>query len=90
VLTREPYQEPGRRARYAYQLTPAGEELRVVLGSLQQWGDEHFPPPGGPTVARRARGSGKPLHVGYLDDQGHEVPLADVEFIPTANYPVPR
>jgi DNA-binding HxlR family transcriptional regulator len=90
VLTREPYQEPGRRARYAYQLTPAGQELRVVLGSLQQWGDEHFPPPGGPTVVRRARGSGEPLHVGYIDDQGHEVALADVEFIPTANYPAQR
>src|SRR5579875_2656161 len=44
VLTREPYQEPGRRARHDYRLTPAGEELRVVLGSLQQWGDRHVPP----------------------------------------------
>src|ERR1700744_1178517 len=57
-LTREPYQEPGRRGRYASHLTPAGEELRVVLGSLQQWGDEHMPPPGGPTVERRACGTG--------------------------------
>ena len=87
VLTREPYQEPGRRARYAYHLTPAGEELRVVLGSLQQWGDEHMPPPGGPTVERRARGTGRPLHVGYVDDDGREVALDDVEFVPTANYP---
>jgi hypothetical protein len=87
VLTREPYQEPGRRARYAYRLTPAGRELQVVLGSLQQWGDEHLPPPGGPTVARRARGTGRPLHVGFVDDQGHEVALPDVGFAPTANYP---
>src|ERR1700753_533414 len=64
VLTREPCQERRRRARYAYQLTPAGDELRVVLGSLQQWGDEHLPPPGGPTVVRRARDTGAPLHVG--------------------------
>jgi DNA-binding HxlR family transcriptional regulator len=90
VLTREPYQEPGRRARYAYHLTPAGEELRVVLGSLQQWGDEHMPPPGGPTVERRARGTGRPLHVGYVDDEGREVALDDVEFAPTANYPTRR
>jgi DNA-binding HxlR family transcriptional regulator len=90
VLTREPYQEPGSRARYAYQLTPAGRELQVVLGSLQQWGDEHLPPPGGPTVARRARDTGRPLHIGFVDDQGHEVGLADVEFIPTANYPTER
>ena len=87
VLTREPYQEPGRRARYAYQLTPAGRELQVVLGSLQQWGDEHLPPPGGPTVDRRARDSGRPLHIGFVDDQGHEVAVGDVEFARTANYP---
>jgi DNA-binding HxlR family transcriptional regulator len=87
VLTREPYQEPGHRARYAYQLTPAGRELQLVLGSLQQWGDEHLPPPGGPTVNRRARDSGRPLHVGFVDDQGREVALPDVEFAPTANYP---
>jgi DNA-binding HxlR family transcriptional regulator len=90
VLTRAPYQEPGRRGRYAYHLTPAGEELRVVLGSLQQWGDQHMPPPGGPTVARRARDTGAPLHVGYIDDQGREVALDDVEFVPTANYPTRR
>ena len=87
VLTREPYQEPGRRARYAYQLTPAGRELQVVLGSLQQWGDEPLPPPGGPTVDRRARDSGRPLHIGFVDDQGHEVAVGDVEFARTANYP---
>ena len=81
-LTREPYQEPGRRARYSYHLTPAGDELRVVLGSLQQWGDEHLPPPGGPTIERRVRGTGQPLHVGYIDDDGREVTLPDVRMIP--------
>src|SRR5262252_2889792 len=38
VLERERYQEPGARPRLAYKLTPAGEELLVVLGALQQWG----------------------------------------------------
>jgi DNA-binding HxlR family transcriptional regulator len=90
VLTREPYQEPGRRGRYAYQLTPAGQGLRVVLGSLQQWGDQYLPPPGGPTVVRRARDTGAALHVGYVDDRGREVALDDVEFVPTANYPTRR
>lgn len=87
VLAREPYQEPGRRTRFAYQLTPAGRELRVVLGSLQQWGDEHMPPPGGPTVVRRERDSGRSLHVGYIDDRGREVDTGDVVFVRTANYP---
>src|SRR4051794_28734394 len=43
VLEREPYREPGARTRYAYHLTPAGAELRLVLGALQQWGDAHLP-----------------------------------------------
>ena len=57
-----------------------------MLGSLQQWGDEHLPPPGGPTVVRQAR-DGRPVHVGFVDDQGREVALPDVEFVRTANYP---
>jgi DNA-binding HxlR family transcriptional regulator len=87
VLAREPYQEPGHRGRYAYRLTPAGQELQVVLAALQQWGDEHLPAPGGPTVVRRTRDTGRPLHVGFVDDEGHEVALPDVEFARTANYP---
>ena len=43
VMAREPYREPGARSRSAYQLTPAGRELQVVLSALQQWGDEHLP-----------------------------------------------
>src|SRR5450631_992942 len=73
VLAREPYQEPGRRSRFAYRLTTAGRELLVVLGALQQWGDEHLPRPGGPTIVRQARDTGRPLHVGYIDDESHEV-----------------
>jgi DNA-binding HxlR family transcriptional regulator len=87
VLAREPYQEPGRRSRFAYRLTPAGRELLVVLGALQQWGDEHLPRPGGPTIVRQARDTGRPLHVGYIDDESHEVALNDVRFVRTAAYP---
>jgi DNA-binding HxlR family transcriptional regulator len=36
VLAREPYQQPGQWPRCGYQLTPAGRELQVVLGALQQ------------------------------------------------------
>ena len=87
VLTREPYQEPGSRTRYAYHLTDAGRELQVVLGALQQWGDAHLPWPDGPTVLRRARKTGRPLHLGFVDDRGREVPLEDVEWVRTAAYP---
>jgi DNA-binding HxlR family transcriptional regulator len=82
VMSREPYREPGARSRFAYRLTPAGRELQVVLSALQQWGDEHLPRPEGPTMLRRVRGTDCPVRVGYLDEQGQEVPLADVAVIP--------
>jgi DNA-binding HxlR family transcriptional regulator len=81
VMEREPYQEPGARPRFAYRLTPAGTELGVVLHALQQWGDKYLPRPEGPSVLRRIRGTDLPVHVGYLDDQGHEVALTDVAVI---------
>ena len=82
VLERERYQEPGARTRFAYKLTPAGDELRVVLGALQQWGDKYLPRPEGPSMLRRVRGTGRPVHVGFIDDRSREVPLADVATIP--------
>jgi DNA-binding HxlR family transcriptional regulator len=85
VMEREPYQEPGARARLGYKLTPAGQELRVVLGALQQWGDLHVPRPEGPSMLRRVRGTDRPVHVGFVDDRGREVALADVAMIPAYN-----
>lgn len=87
VLVKRPYREPGARARDSYHLTPAGRELQVVLGALQQWGDVHLPYELGPTIVRRAMHTGRPVHVGFVDDTGHEVSLDDVEFVRTAAYP---
>ena len=84
-MEREPYQEPGARPRFAYRLTPAGTELRVVLSALQQWGDNYLPRPEGPSVLRRIRGTDLPVHVGYVDDQGNEIPPADVAMIPAGS-----
>ena len=78
------YREPGARSRFAYRLTAAGRELQVVLSALQQWGDEHLPRPEGPSMLRRVRGTDGPVHVGYLDDAGREVPSADVAIIPAS------
>ncbi|HEY3867400.1 MAG TPA: helix-turn-helix domain-containing protein [Actinocrinis sp.] len=86
VLEREPYQEPGARTRFAYRLTPAGRELSLVLSALQQWGDAHVPPPDGPTVLRRVRDTDRPVHVGFVDDQGREVAPDDVDFVLTAAF----
>lgn len=83
VMAREPYREPGARSRTAYRLTPAGRELQVVLSALQQWGDDHLPWPGGPSMLRRVRGTDSPVHVGFIDEQGREVRPADVAIIPS-------
>jgi DNA-binding HxlR family transcriptional regulator len=87
VMEKRPYREKGARTRYAYHLTKAGEELRIVLGALQQWGDEHRPPSVGPTVARRSAEQDRPLRVAFVDDTGAAVPLEDVRFTPTPSYP---
>jgi DNA-binding HxlR family transcriptional regulator len=82
VMERERYQEPGARPRFAYRLTPAGQELQVVLSALQQWGDKYLPRPDGPSMLRRIRGTDLPVHIGYVDDQGNEVAPTDVAVIP--------
>jgi DNA-binding HxlR family transcriptional regulator len=80
VLRKQTYQESGSRTRDSYQLTPAGEELHVILAALQQWGDRHCPRPSGPTVLRRRRSTGQPVHVGFISDQdGYEVAGSDVD-----------
>jgi DNA-binding HxlR family transcriptional regulator len=87
VLAREQYQEAGSRARYSYHLTEAGAELQVVIGALQQWGDENLPYPGGPTMERVHAHTGRPLAVAFVDQRGREVKPADVTFVRTAAYP---
>ena len=81
VMERVPYQEPGSRSRTAYELTPAGRDLQVVLGALQLWGDRHIPRPEGPSVERRTREGGRPVHVSFVDDQGREIDADGVELI---------
>ncbi len=87
VMSKKPYQEPGSRARFSYHLTPAGRELLVVVGALQQWGDVHVPRPEGPTIERRSRIDNSPLHVAFVDPAGNEVALDDVTMVKTAAYP---
>jgi hypothetical protein len=88
VMTREAYQEPGRRTRYEYHLTDAGRQLHVVIGGLQQWADAHLPWQEGPTVVRQSRTTGKPVRVAFVDGHGREVALDQVETLHTAaNHP---
>lgn len=88
VMTKDAYQEPGRRTRYEYHLTDPGRELHVIVGGLQQWGDAHLPWPSGPSTLRRAHPTGGPVHVGFVDEQGHEVPADQIDVHHTNGYPV--
>ncbi|MFC4529907.1 winged helix-turn-helix transcriptional regulator [Sphaerisporangium dianthi] len=83
ILERRPYSEAGRRARHGYHLTPAGEDLRVVLGALQQWGDVHRPHEAGPSIERRSSLTGERLAVAFVDESGRAVPLPEVTFVQT-------
>jgi DNA-binding HxlR family transcriptional regulator len=81
VMERRPYREVGTRLRHSYHLTPAGEELAMVLASLQQWGDTNRPHEDGPSMRGRSRSSGRPVRVVFVDDTGAPVPQDDVEFV---------
>jgi DNA-binding HxlR family transcriptional regulator len=72
ILRREPYREPGQRARHEYRLTDKGLELFTVLVALMQWGDRWTAPPGGPAVVLEHRGCHEPLEAIVRCGAGHE------------------
>ena len=83
VLRREAYQEAGRRTQYEYSLTETGLELHVVVGALQQWGDQNLPRPEGPSVLRQSQRTSSPVRVAFVDESGREVPEGDVVIVDT-------
>ncbi|RDH79455.1 transcriptional regulator [Mycolicibacterium moriokaense] len=62
IVARATYQEPGKRARDEYRLTPAGEDLLPVFLSLVQWGDTHLQE-GKPPLSFVDVNTGKPVRV---------------------------
>ncbi|WP_172835153.1 winged helix-turn-helix transcriptional regulator, partial [Mycobacterium gordonae] len=85
IVTRVPYQEPGRRARDEYHLTPAGKDLLPVFLSLVQWGDKHLQNGRGPLRFVDAT-SGRALGVRIADESGALVQDSDDVEI-RLNYP---
>jgi DNA-binding HxlR family transcriptional regulator len=73
ILRREPYREPGERAREEYRLTAKGFDLYPVLVAIADWGDRYLAGPEGPPVAFTHRTCGTPLHVELRCEQGHRV-----------------
>ncbi|WP_285114389.1 helix-turn-helix domain-containing protein [Leifsonia sp. fls2-241-R2A-40a] len=86
VMVKVDYQEPGERRRSEYRLTEAGAELFVALSALQQWGDRHVPADAGPSLTRVDAETGASVHVGFIGEDGRELPPDRVELRPTASY----
>ncbi|MGX1543277.1 winged helix-turn-helix transcriptional regulator [Streptomyces adustus] len=77
LLERVPYQEPGQRTRYAYQLTEKGRDFRAVIVALRQWGDTWAADEQGPPVVVRHENCGAEVHAVLRCDKGHDVPVGD-------------
>ena len=90
LLEKREYQSPGERSRSSYHLTPAGEDLKLVLAALQQWGDVHTPREAGPTVLRRNKQSKELVGVGFITKDGNAVPDEEVTFEPIPGGPADR
>jgi DNA-binding HxlR family transcriptional regulator len=87
LVEKREYQPPGERTRSSYHLTRAGQDLKLVLAALQQWGDEHVPRPDGPTVLRRETRTSELVSVGFVDEAGKAVPEDEVVFEPVPGSP---
>jgi len=79
LLVRVPYQEPGQRERYEYQLTPKGLDLYPTVNALREWADRYLADPDGPARTFLHRGCGAAVHVPLVCEQGHVVGFSDVE-----------
>ena len=73
VLRRQPYREPGRRARDEYRLTDKGLDLYPVLLALLAWGDRHVPAAEGPALRAEHRDCGAALALHIQCAAGHDV-----------------
>ena len=82
IMERRAYRDPGSRERFSYHLTPAGVELRLVLGALQQWGDVHRPTAYGPAAVLKSRRDGGGARVVFVDDDDQLLPVEDVVNVP--------
>jgi DNA-binding HxlR family transcriptional regulator len=73
VLRREPYREPGARARHEYRLTAKGFDLYPVLIAVASWGDRYLAEPDGPPLAFVHRDCGASVSIGLRCAEGHEL-----------------
>ena len=73
VMERRPYRVDGGREREEYVLTAAGEELRLVLGALNAWGDRNRPAPDGPASVFVETETGEPVSLSFTTPDGRRL-----------------
>jgi DNA-binding HxlR family transcriptional regulator len=73
LLRREPYREPGARARHEYRLTQRGFDLYPMLIALAEWGDRYLADPEGPPLEFAHRECGSPVHAEIRCAAGHPI-----------------
>jgi DNA-binding HxlR family transcriptional regulator len=73
ILRREPYQDPGERARHEYRLTDKGFDLYPVLVAIAEWGDRYVADAGGPPVEFVHRDCGARVRTVLECAGGHRV-----------------
>lgn len=78
LLERQDYQEPRKRTRQSYRLTPKGADLFPVLASLMQWG-QRWLPDAGRNVSLRHQGCGQRVDVQLRCAADHRVASDELE-----------
>jgi DNA-binding HxlR family transcriptional regulator len=81
LLTKQPYQEPGQRTRYEYQLTDKGKDLLPALFALKQWGDKYLQPEGDEPLRVVERATGEPITVVARSASGADLTLDDLAIV---------
>jgi DNA-binding HxlR family transcriptional regulator len=81
VMERRPYRVEGGRQREEYVLTPAGEDLRLVLGALNAWGDEHHPARAGRGSAFVETATGEPVTLSFVSPDGRRLEPREVSVV---------
>jgi DNA-binding HxlR family transcriptional regulator len=73
ILRREPYQEPGARARHEYRPTAMGLDLYPMLVAVGEWGDRHLADPEGPPLRMVHRDCEAQVHAELHCAAGHRL-----------------
>jgi DNA-binding HxlR family transcriptional regulator len=76
LLTRQPYREPGQRAREEYVLTPAGVDFMPVVWAMFEWGRTHLPNRSRLRLFHTECGADAAVEIRCAND--HEVPPAEL------------